>query len=95
VRDSGLVTDSGWITVDRHTLETKFQGVYALGDVVSIPLTLVKPLPKAGVFAPCQAEAVARNIARALTGKGKPATFDGEGECFVETGDSKAGFREG
>jgi sulfide:quinone oxidoreductase len=95
VRDSGLVTDSGWMSVDRHTLETQFPGVYALGDVVSIPLALGKPLPKAGVFAHDQAEAVARNIARMMTGKGKPATFDGEGECFVETGDGKAGFGKG
>jgi sulfide:quinone oxidoreductase len=95
VRESGLIADSGWMTVDRHSLETQFPGVYALGDVVAIPLTLGKPLPKAGVFAHYQAEAVARNIARALTGKGKPATFDGEGECFVETGDGKAGFGKG
>ena len=38
---------------------------------------------------------VARNIARAIIGKGKPAAFDGNGECFVETGDGKAGFGKG
>lgn len=95
VRESGLVADSGWVSVDRHTLETNVPGVYALGDVVSIPLALGKPLPKAGVFAHYQAETVARNIARAITGQGKPETFDGEGECFVETGDGKAGFGKG
>lgn len=54
-----------------------------------------KPLPKAGVFAHAEAEAVARNIARAITGDGEPVTFGGEGECFVETGGSKAGFGKG
>ncbi|HLA89007.1 MAG TPA: FAD/NAD(P)-binding oxidoreductase [Gemmatimonadaceae bacterium] len=95
VREAGLVAESGWMQADRHTLETKFPGVYAIGDVVAIPLKLGKPLPKAGVFAHAQAEVVARNIARAITGKGKPASFDGEGKCWIETGDGKAGFGAG
>src|SRR5205085_1402025 len=33
---------------DRATLATKFDGVYALGDAVSLPLAVGKPLPKAG-----------------------------------------------
>jgi sulfide:quinone oxidoreductase len=95
VRDAGLVGESGWVPVDRHTLETKVPGVYAIGDVVGIPLKLGKPLPKAGVFAHGEAEVVAKNIAHAITGKGKPARFDGHGECFVETGDGRAGFGGG
>ncbi len=95
VRDSGLCGESGFIPVDRATLETKSPGVYALGDVVSIPLKLGKPLPKAGVFAHNEAEVVAKNIARAITGTGQPAAFDGAGECFIETGDGKAGFGKG
>ncbi len=95
VTDAGLTGESGWIPVDRETLETRFQGVFALGDVVGIPLKMGKPLPKAGVFAHAEAEVVAKNIARAITGKGKPAAFDGEGECFIEAGDGKAGFGKG
>jgi sulfide:quinone oxidoreductase len=95
VREAGLVAESAWVAVDRHTMETKFERVYAIGDVVSIPLKLGKPLPKAGVFAHAEAGVVARNIARAITGKGKSASFDGEGECFIETGDGKAGFGKG
>ena len=95
VREAGLTGESGWVPVDRHTLETKHPRVYALGDVVGIPLALGKPLPKAGVFAHGEAEVVAKNIARAITGKGKQASFDGEGECFIETGDGKAGFGKG
>jgi len=95
VREAGLVGESGWMSVDRHTMETKHERVYALGDVVAMPLKLGKPLPKAGVFAHGEAEVVAKNIARAITGKGKPATFDGEGECFIEAGDGKAGFGKG
>ena len=95
VREAGLLGEGAWITVDRETMETKHERVYALGDVVSVPLKLGKPLPKAGVFAHAEAEVVAKNIVRAITGKGKPAAFDGEGECFIETGDGKAGFGKG
>jgi sulfide:quinone oxidoreductase len=95
VRESGLVSESGWITVDAHTMETKFEHVYALGDVVSIPLKLGKPLPKAGVFAHAEAEVVARNIARSFTGRGTAAAFDGMGACFVETGGGKAAYGKG
>ena len=94
-RDSGLTGENGWLSADRNTLETKFPGVYALGDIVSIPLKLGKPLPRAGVFAHNEAEVVAKNIARAILGKGRAAAFDGEGECFIETGEGKAGFGKG
>ncbi len=95
VRESGLTAESGWMAADRRTLETRYERVYALGDVVAIPLAQGKPLPKAGVFAHAQAEAVARNIARAISGTGTPRAFDGKGGCFIETGGGKAGFGSG
>ncbi len=93
--DSGLVDESGWVRVDRETMETRFPGVYAVGDVTLVPLAMGKPLPRAGVFAHAQAEVVARNVARALGGKGHPARFDGYGACFIETGGGKAGYGAG
>ncbi|MBI2392356.1 MAG: NAD(P)/FAD-dependent oxidoreductase [Deltaproteobacteria bacterium] len=95
IRESALSGDTGWVSVDRHTLETKFPGVFAIGDVVSIPLELGKPLPKAGVFAHGQAEVVARNVAAAIEGGAAAERFDGHGECFIEVGDGKAGFGGG
>lgn len=92
---SGLVDGSGWVTVDRQTLETSFPGVHAIGDVTLIPLAMGKPLPRAGVFAHGQAEVVARNIARSVLGRGSPARYDGHGACFIETGDGKAGYGSG
>lgn len=95
VRESGLTGEPGWIPVNKQTLETRFPGVYAIGDVTGIPLTVGKPLPKAGVFAHREAEVVTHNIAAAITGRGRPTSFDGRGECFVETGDGRAGFGRG
>jgi len=92
---SGLTGDTGWVRVDRQTLETSFPRVHAIGDVTLIPLAMGKPLPRAGVFAHGQAEAVARNIARAILGKGALALYDGHGACFIETGDGKAGYGSG
>ena len=69
--------------------------MFAIGDVTGIPLTLGKPLPKAGVFAHAQGEVVARIVADRLTGREGGARFTGEGECFVEMGRGIAGFARG
>ncbi|MDP1860603.1 MAG: FAD/NAD(P)-binding oxidoreductase [Gemmatimonadaceae bacterium] len=95
VTQSGLAGDSGWMSADRSTLETQWSGVYALGDVVSFPLAMGKPLPRAGVFARAQAQVVARNIAAKRRGRAATARFDGHGMCFVETGGGKAGIGRG
>jgi len=95
VKAAGLTNESGWIPVDRHTLVTKHPDVYAVGDINVIPLKMGRPLPKAGVFAHGEAEAVAHNIAHAWTGKGEPKRFDGHGMCFIETGGGRAGMGSG
>jgi sulfide:quinone oxidoreductase len=93
--EAGLAREGAWVPVDRCTLETRYPGVYAIGDITGIPLVIGKPLPKAGVFAHGQAEVVAHNIAVAITGKGEARRFEGHGECFIEMGDGKAGFARG
>ena len=93
--NSALVDATGWVRVDRQTMETRFPGVYAVGDVTMIPLAIGKPLPRAGVFAHAQAEVVARNIASTIAGKTPSERFDGHGACFVETGSRRAGFGAG
>lgn len=95
VRDAGLTDDSGWIPADRDTLHTSYPGVYAIGDVTGIPLKMGKPLPKAGVFAEREAKVVAHNIIGDITGEGDTESFDGHGDCFIETGGGKAGFGSG
>jgi sulfide:quinone oxidoreductase len=78
VASSGLTNESGWVPVDRATLETSAEGVYALGDMTVIPLASGMALPKAGVFAHGQAQVVARNIAADIQGGGRH-TFGGSG----------------
>lgn len=95
VRDAGLADASGWVPVDRTTFATRFPSVYAIGDVTVVPLTMGKPLPKAGVFAHAAAEVVAANLVHAWTGRGARRIFDGHGQCFLETGDGRAGLGAG
>jgi len=90
VGESGLVGDSGWVSVNPRTLETQFPGVYAIGDVVQIGLANGKPLPKAGVFAEAMGETVADRIAATFAGREPEATFKGEGGCYLEVGAGQA-----
>jgi sulfide:quinone oxidoreductase len=90
VRESGLVGDSGWVSVKPRTLETQYSGVYAIGDVVQIMMPNGKPLPKAGIFAEAMGETVAERIAATFAGQEPEATFKGEGGCYLEVGAGQA-----
>jgi sulfide:quinone oxidoreductase len=79
VVESGMTVD-GWIPVNPLTLETKFPGVYAVGDVTSVGT------PKAGVFAERQAAVVAAQISAQLRGTATTASYDGRGICYLEFG---------
>ncbi|TET96674.1 MAG: NAD(P)/FAD-dependent oxidoreductase [Dehalococcoidia bacterium] len=90
VREAGLAEEEGWVKVDRETMATTFEGVYAIGDVTQVSLASGLMLPKAGVFAHGEAEVVARNIAAEIKGGKGRWDFGGEGGCFLETGYGKA-----
>ena len=79
VAESGLA-GNGWVGVDRDTLTTPFPGVYAVGDVVAIPMA------KAGVFAENAAGVVADNIIAAHRGEPPGRRYEGEGNCYLEFG---------
>ena len=101
VRESGLANEAGWVPVERTTLSTKHEHVYALGDVTAIPIPgRWKPdvpmmLPKAGVFAHAQAEIVARRIAAEIAGTEAKGVFCADGYCMLEAGEDLAGFAYG
>ncbi len=79
VVNSGLTVD-GWIPVDPLTLETRFPGIYAVGDVASVGT------PKAGVFAEGQAAVVGERILAGARGDEPSAQYGGRGICYLEVG---------
>jgi sulfide:quinone oxidoreductase len=96
VRESPSLADatSGWIYVDPKNMQTKHDRVYAIGDVAAVKLPSGMMLPKAATFAFGQAEIVAFNIASSVLGT-ETRSWDGFGECFIETGSGNAGYGSG
>lgn len=84
VAASGL-TEKGWIPVNPKTLETRFPGVYAVGDVTSVGT------PKAGVFAEGAARVVAAALIAQAQGNEAPPAYAGMGSCYVEFGGNRVG----
>lgn len=97
VLDAGLADATGWVPVDPGTLQTNHIGVFAIGDVTTLPTPngFVPALPKAGVFASGQAKVVAHNLAVQILGRGRPQTWDGYGACFLEVGKGSSAFMSG
>ena len=81
---SGM-TEDGYVPVSPQTLETRFPGVYAVGDVATIGV------PKAGVFAEGAARVVAASVIASLRGGEQPGAYDGLGSCYVEFGAGRVG----
>ncbi len=96
-----LIDESKWIRVNKDTLQTKFDNIYAIGDVTSIAIPgrwhPDKPmkLPKAGVFAHSQALTVAEIISSKIIGRETKENFCGDGFCMLEVGEDLAGFAYG
>jgi sulfide:quinone oxidoreductase len=82
VAESGLA-ESGWVAVDRDTLMTPFQDVYAVGDCVGIPMA------KAGVFAENAAGVAADGIVAGLHGEELGRRYEGQGNCYLEFGSGR------
>ena len=95
VRNSGLLDASGWVPVDATTLQTRFPGVFAVGDVTAIRLPNGMFLPKSGVFADGHARVVAENIAAEIRGEAKAVQYKGHGFCHIEVGDGMAAYGSG
>jgi sulfide:quinone oxidoreductase len=81
---SGM-TEDGYVPVNPKTLETRFPGVYAVGDVATIGV------PKAGVFAEGAARVVAASLIAAWRGGAQPGAYGGLGSCYIEFGAGRVG----
>jgi sulfide:quinone oxidoreductase len=95
IAQSGLAGEGPWIEVDRSTLGTSYDRVYAIGDVTKIALANGLALPKAGLMAELEGQRVAAAIAADLRDEDPPGPFDGRGFCFMEMGKTSATLIEG
>jgi sulfide:quinone oxidoreductase len=84
VIESGM-TEDGYIPVESRTLESRFPGVYALGDVATVGV------PKAGVFSEGQARVVAAALVARIRGEDSDARYPGRGSCYIEFGAGRVG----
>jgi sulfide:quinone oxidoreductase len=96
IRNSDLITHGQkWINVDKFSLRTDFENVFAIGDVTEIKVNENVAIPKAGVFAEAQAKVVSQQIVDDIKNdenKHSSSRFDGKGFCFMEVGNEKAGY---
>lgn len=88
--DAGLTGESGWVKVNLTTMQTGFEGVYAVGDCIAYPMNNGQPLPKAGVFAEAEGITAAEQIAAMFDGRAAGDPFEGTGGCFLEMGSGEA-----
>ena len=82
---SGMTDDEVYVPVNPRTLQTRFPGVYAVGDVAQVGV------PKAGVFAEGAARIVATSVIADLERGEQPDAYDGRGSCYIEFGSGRVG----
>ncbi len=90
IRKSDLAGNSGWVEVDNQSLETKFENVYAIGDITHLKTETGTVLPKIGIFARQQGVVVAHNISRKIDHREPDRIFQPQGKYFIEAGEGKA-----
>jgi sulfide:quinone oxidoreductase len=79
VADSALAED-GWIAVDHRTFATRFDNVYAAGDVTSAPV------PRVGAIAEGEARTLAEVLIHQIKGGDAPEPYRGTATCYIEFG---------
>jgi sulfide:quinone oxidoreductase len=82
---ASALAEDGYVPVNPKTLETRFPGVYAVGDVATIGV------PKAGVFAEGAARVVGASLIARLQDGEQPGAYDGLGSCYIEFGAGRIG----
>ena len=82
VEDSPLAED-GWVAVDQTTFATRFENVYAVGDVTSAPV------PRVGAIAEGEARTLAEVLIHQIRGGTPPEPYRGLATCYIEFGGSR------
>ena len=80
VMHSGLLGDSGWLDVDKHTLQHKtYKNIFGIGDVCGIPMG------KTGGSARHHGPVLTQNILDFMAKEELSASFDGYTVCPIKT----------
>ena len=80
IMESKLIGSSGWLDVDKHTLQhKKYKNVFGIGDTCGIPMG------KTGGSARHQGPIVTDNLIAVMQGKEPKAKFDGYTVCPIKT----------
>ncbi len=82
VEESELAED-GWIPVDHTTFATRFENVYAVGDITSAPV------PRVGAIAEGEARTLAEVLVHQICGGDVPPPYRGIATCYIEFGGPK------
>ncbi len=84
VKRSPLAAESGWLELDKHTLQhPRWPNVFGLGDASSLPTA------KTAAAIRHQARVVLENLLAAREGRELPARYDGYTACPIVTGYGK------
>ena len=84
IRNSPLANTSGWVDVDRFTLQhNKYKNIFSLGDASSLPTS------RTGAAIRKQAPILVKNLLSAMNGQPLQARYNGYTSCPIITGYGK------
>jgi sulfide:quinone oxidoreductase len=84
IQNSPLANDTGWVDVDKYTLQhPKFANVFPIGDCSGLPTS------KTGAAIRKQAPVLVQNLVSAIRGEPLLARYDGYTSCPIVTGYGK------
>ncbi len=92
---SVTIDAAGWIGVDAQTMQTPYEGIWAIGDTATVTSPSGRPLPKAAIFAKNGAKAAAHNVLHYLGKSDSGAALSGLGYCYIDTGQHHAAQGKG
>lgn len=81
IQDSPLVDETGWVSVDKFTLQhTKYENIFSLGDVTTTP-----PPTNTGAAVRKEAPVVVGNLLDKMAGKALSHKYNGYSSCPLVT----------
>ena len=92
----GLTNPRGFILIDAHQRNPKYQNIFAVGVCVAIPPVEATPIPtgtpKTGYMIESMVTATAHNIAEVIAGREPKERATWNAVCLADFGDSGAAF---